>query len=307
MKKAKISIVGAGAVGSTVAHWSAAKELGDIVLVDIVEGDPQGKALDLWQSGPIEGFDGKIIGTNNYSDTANSDVIVITAGLARKPGMSREDLLDSNKHIIEAVVKQAVAHSPNAILVMVSNPIDTMTYLAKRVSGFPKHRVVGQAGILDSTRFRTFIADALGVSVEDTQALVLGGHGDEMVPLKRYCTVSGIPISHLLPEKTIDTIIERTRHGGGEIVSLRKTGSAYYAPGAAVTEMVEAIVKDKHRVFPCSAYLQGEYGLDDLYFGVPIKLGSKGIEQIFEVPLDEHERLALESSAQAVRKSIACL
>ena len=307
MNRPKISIIGAGAVGATTAHWTAAKELGDIVLVDVVEGVPQGKALDLWEAGPVGNFDGNIIGTNNFADTANSDVVVITAGLPRKPGMSREDLLDTNKAIVETVVKQAVTYSPEAILVVVTNPLDTMAYVAKQVSGFPKHRVVGQAGILDSTRFRTFVAHALGVSVEDTQALVLGGHGDQMVPLKRYCTVSGIPIGNLLPEQTINEIIERTCNGGGEIVALMKTGSAYYAPGAAITQMVEAIVKNKHRILPCSAYLEGEYGLNGLYFGVPIKLGAQGIEEIIEVPLDEDEKAAVIRSAQAVTKSIAAL
>ncbi|MEH6579528.1 MAG: malate dehydrogenase [Amphritea sp.] len=307
MNRPKISIIGAGAVGATTAHWTAAKELGDIVLVDVVEGVPQGKALDLWEAGPVGNFDGNIIGTNDFAETANSDVVVITAGLPRKPGMSREDLLDTNKAIVETVVKQAAKYSPGAILVVVTNPLDTMAYVAKQVSGFPKHRVVGQAGILDSTRFRTFVAHALGVSVEDTQALVLGGHGDQMVPLKRYCSVSGIPIGNLLPEQTINEIIERTCNGGGEIVALMKTGSAYYAPGAAITQMVESIVKNKHRILPCSAYLEGEYGLHGLYFGVPIKLGAQGIEEIIEVPLDEDEKAAVIRSAQAVKTSIAGL
>ncbi len=231
MARPKISIVGAGAVGSTAAHWAAAKELGDIVLVDIVEGVPQGKALDLWEAGPLENFDNAILGTNDYTETADSDVIVITAGVPRRPGMSREDLLDTNKVIVETVVREVVKRSPDAILVVVTNPLDTMAYLAKQVSGFPRHRVVGQAGVLDSTRFRTFVSDALGISVEDTQALVLGGHGDQMVPLTRYCTVSGIPIGELLPKTKIDEIVERTRKGGGEIVGLLKSGSAYYAPG----------------------------------------------------------------------------
>jgi malate dehydrogenase len=303
----KISIVGAGAVGSTAAHWAAAKELGDIVLVDIVEGVPQGKALDLWEAGPLENFDNAILGTNDYTETADSDVIVITAGVPRRPGMSREDLLDTNKVIVETVVREVVKTSPDAILVVVTNPLDTMAYLAKQVSGFPRHRVVGQAGVLDSTRFRTFVSDALGISVEDTQALVLGGHGDQMVPLTRYCTVSGIPIGELLPKTKIDEIVERTRKGGGEIVGLLKSGSAYYAPGAAVVQMVEAIVKNKHRVLPCSAYLEGEYGLSDLYFGVPIKLGAQGMEEIIEVQLDDSEKAAVVQSAEAVTKSIASL
>ena len=307
MNRPKISIIGAGAVGSTTAHWCAAKELGDIVLVDVVEGAPQAKALDLWEAGPVETFDAKITGSNDYSDTVDSDVVVITAGQARKPGMSREDLLQTNKSIVEAVVEQAAHYSPDAILIVVTNPLDTMAYVAKEVSGFPKHRVVGQAGVLDSTRFRTFVADALGVSVEDTQALVLGGHGDQMVPLKRYCTVSGIPIGNLLPKQTINDIIQRTCNGGGEIVALMKTGSAFYAPGAAITQMVETIIKDKHRLLPCSAYLEGEYGLNDLYFGVPVTLGANGIEHIFEVPLDEYEMAAVGRSAAAVKKSLAAL
>lgn len=307
MTRAKISIIGAGAVGATTAHWAAAKELGDIVLVGVTEGIPQGKALDLWEAGPIENVDGTVLGTNDYADTANSDVVVIAVGESRRPGMSREDLLDINKKIVEPVVQEAVKHSPDTILIVVTNPLDTMAYLAKQVSGFPKHRVVGQAGVLDSSRFRRFVADALSISVEDTQALVLGGHGDQMVPLPRYCTVSGIPIADLLPKKKIEEIVERTRKGGGEIVSLLKTGSSYYAPGAAVVQMVEAIVKDKHRVLPCSAYLEGEYGLSDLYFGVPLKLGAKGIEEIIEVPLNETEKTAVMRSVEAVRKSIASL
>jgi malate dehydrogenase len=307
MHRAKISIIGAGAVGATTTHWIAVKELGDIVLLDVVEGVPQGKALDLWEAGPVEDFDASIVGTTDYADTANSDVVVIAAGVPRKPGMSREDLLDINKKIVEEVVKEVVQRSPNAFLLVVTNPLDTMAYLARSVSGFPKHRVVGQAGVLDSTRFRAFVAAALRVSVEDVQALVLGGHGDQMVPLTRYCTVSGVPITHLLSKERIDEIVERTRKGGGEIVSLLKTGSAYYAPGAAVAQMVEAIVRDKRRVLPCSAYLEGEYGLDDIYFGVPIKLGAGGVEGILEVPLDDEEKAAVARSAEGVRKSVAAL
>lgn len=305
MKRAKISIIGAGAVGATTAHWTASKELGDIVLLDAVEGVPQGKALDLWEAGPVEGFDARITGTNDYDATADSDVIVITAGVPRRPGMSREDLLTTNRAIVEEVVRESVARSPDAFLLVVTNPLDTMAYLAKRISGFPRNRVIGQAGVLDSTRFRAFVAQALDVSVEDVQALVLGGHGDQMVPLTRYCTVSGVPVQHLLPGETIEAIVERTRKGGGEIVELLKTGSAYYAPGAAVAQMIEAIVKDKRRVLPCSAYLEGEYGLHDVYFGVPVKLGAGGIEAILEVPLDAAEQLAVAGSADAVKKSIA--
>ncbi len=307
MGRPKISIIGAGAVGATAAHWAAAKELGDIVLMDIIEGLPQGKALDLWEAGPMEGFDGQVVGTNGYEETADSDVVVITAGVARKPGMSREDLLATNKAIVEGVIGEVVKRSPNTFLIVVSNPLDTMTYLAKHVSGFPRSRVVGQAGVLDASRFRAFVAEALRVSVEDTQALVLGGHGDEMVPLPHYCTVSGIPITQLLRKEQIDRIAERTRKAGGEIVALLKTGSAYYSPGAAAVQMVEAILKDKKRILPCSAYLEGEYGLRDICFGVPVKLGGGGIEEIIEVELTLEERAAVQRSADAVRKSIAGL
>ncbi len=307
MGRPTISIIGAGAVGATAAHWAVAKELGDVVLVDIVEGLPQGKALDLWEAGPIEGFDSRIVGTNGYEETVDSDVVVITAGIARKPGMSREDLLATNKAIVEGVVREVVKRSPNAFLIVVSNPLDTMTYLTKHVSGLPKNRVMGQAGVLDASRFRAFVADALQVSVEDTQAIVLGGHGDEMVPLPQYCTVAGIPVTQLLAKEKIDKIVERTRKAGGEIVALLKTGSAFYSTGAAAVQMVEAILRDKKRVLPCSAYLEGEYGLRDIYFGVPVKLGAGGIEQILEVELSEQERAAVKQSADAVRKSIAGL
>lgn len=304
MRRPKISIIGAGNVGATAAHWAAAKELGDIVLVDIVEGMPQGKALDLLEASPIEDFDCNIIGTNSYDETAESDIVVITAGLARKPGMSREDLLAKNKEIVSGVVNEVVKRSPNCFIIMVSNPLDAMTYLAKKLSGFPKERVFGMAGVLDTARFRTFVAMELNVSVEDTQALVLGGHGDDMVPLPRYCTVSGIPITELLPKEKIDKIVERTRKAGGEIVALLKTGSAYYSPSAAVVQMIEAILKDKKRILPCAAYLEGEYGLKDIYFGVPVKLGSKGVEAIIEVSLTDEEKKAVEKSAQAVRRTI---
>ena len=307
MGRPKISIIGAGAVGATAAHWAAAKELGDIVLMDIIEGLPQGKALDLWEAGPMEGFDSRVVGTNGYEETADSDVVVITAGVARKPGMSREDLLATNKAIVGEVIGEVVKRSPNTFLIVVSNPLDTMTYLAKHVSGFPRSRVVGQAGVLDASRFRAFVAEALRVSVKDTQALVLGGHGDEMVPLPHYCTVSGIPITQLLRKEQIDRIAERTRKAGGEIVALLKTGSAYYSPGAAAVQMVEAILKDKKRILPCSAYLEGEYGLRDICFGVPVKLGGGGIEEIIEVELTLEEQAAVQRSADAVRKSIAGL
>jgi malate dehydrogenase len=305
MSRPKISIIGAGQVGATAAHWAAAKELGDVVLMDIVDGMPQGKALDLLEAGPVEGFDSVVTGTNDYDATADSDVVVITAGVPRKPGMSREDLLSTNRAIVEGVVQEVVKRSPNTFLVVVSNPLDTMTFLAKEASGFPKNRVLGQAGILDSTRFRTFVAQELRVSVEDIQAIVLGGHGDQMVPLPRYCTVAGIPLPEWMPAERIEQIVDRTRKGGGEIVALLKTGSAFYAPGAAAIQMVEAILKDKKRVLPCSAYLEGEYGIQDVYFGVPVILGAKGVERVVEVPLDEQEKQAVARSAQAVRASLA--
>jgi malate dehydrogenase len=305
--RTKISVVGAGNVGATVAQLIAYKELGDVVMVDIIEGLPQGKALDLLEAGPVEGYDSQVSGANNYEATADSHIVVITAGIARKPGMSRSDLITTNANIVRAVTEQVVKYSPEALLIVVSNPLDAMVHLTKHVSGFPKNRVVGQAGVLDSTRFRTFIAQELNVSVEDTQAFVLGGHGDTMVPLPRYSTVAGIPITHLLPQETIDRLVQRTRDGGGEIVNLLKSGSAFYAPGAAVVQMVEAIVKDKKRVLPCTAYLEGEYGLRDIYFGVPVKLGAGGIEQIIEIELTADERAALQASAKEVADTIQLL
>jgi malate dehydrogenase len=305
--RTKISVIGAGNVGATVAQLIAYKELGDVVMVDIIEGLPQGKALDLLEAGPVEGYDGQVSGANNYEATADSHIVVITAGIARKPGMSRSDLITTNANIVRAVTEQVVKYSPEAYLIVVSNPLDAMVHLAKHVSGFPKHRVVGQAGVLDSTRFRTFIAQELNVSVEDTQAFVLGGHGDTMVPLPRYSTVAGIPITHLLPQETIDRLVQRTRDGGGEIVNLLKSGSAFYAPGAAVVQMVEAIVKDKKRVLPCTAYLEGEYGLRDMYFGVPVKLGAGGVEQVIEIELTADERAALQASAKEVAETIQLL
>jgi malate dehydrogenase len=304
MGRKKISIIGAGFVGATAAHWAAEKELGDIVLVDILEGIPQGKALDLYEAAPIEGFDSRVIGTNSYEETKGSDVVVITSGVARKPGMSREDLLAINKKIIESVVGQVVEASPKAILIMVANPLDTMTYLAVKKSGLPKERVMGMAGILDTGRFKAFISMELGVSVEDIQSLLLGGHGDEMVPLPRYTTVSGIPLAQLLPKETIDRLVDRARKGGGEIVNLLKTGSAFYAPGAAAIQMVEAILKDKKRILPCCVYLDGEYGLKDICFGVPVKLGEKGVESIIQLDLTAEEKALVTKSAESVKKSI---
>lgn len=309
----KITIIGAGFVGATTAHWLAERELGDIVLLDIpaTETMPKGKALDLMQAGPVVGFDTKITGTTDYADTANSDIVVITAGVARKPGMSREDLVGVNQKIITEVAHNVGRTSPNAIVIMVTNPLDTMAYLAYKILsahyGFTKNRVVGQAGILDSARMRTFIAMELGVSVEDTHAFVLGGHGDEMVPLVRYSTVAGIPISELLPQDRIEAIVQRTRQGGAEIVNLLKTGSAYYAPGASVAEMVEAILKDKKLIRPCSAYLEGEYGLSDMYFGVPVVLGRNGVERIIEVALNDAEKAMLKKSADLVRSTMSML
>ncbi|WP_298402935.1 malate dehydrogenase [uncultured Chloroflexus sp.] len=303
----KISIIGAGFVGSTTAHWLAAKELGDIVLLDIVEGVPQGKALDLYEAAPVEGYDVRVIGTNDYADTANSDVIVVTSGAPRKPGMSREDLIKVNADITRDCVSKAAKLSPNAFIIMVNNPLDAMTYLAAEVSGFPKERVMGQAGVLDAARYRTFIAMEVGVSVEDVQAMLMGGHGDEMVPLPRFSTIGGIPVSHFIAPDRLAQIVERTRKGGGEIVNLLKTGSAYYAPAASTALMVEAILKDKKRVVPVAAYLTGQYGLNDIYFGVPVVLGAGGVEKIIELPLNEEEMALLNASAKAVRSTLETL
>jgi malate dehydrogenase len=301
----KITVVGAGNVGATAAHWLAAKELGDVVLVDIVEGVPQGKALDLAQAAPIEGFDVRLKGLNSYDGTENSDVVIITAGLPRKPGMSRDDLLKTNAGIVTTVVDEVVSRSPESILIIVSNPLDAMCQVAFRRSGFPKHRVIGMAGVLDSARMRCFLAEALDVSVENVTAFVLGGHGDTMVPLPRFSTCAGIPIPELLPKDQIDAIVKRTAGGGAEIVSLLKTGSAYYAPSAAAVEMTESILKDKN--LPCAAYLEGEYGINGLYVGVPCKLGARGLEQIIEINLLAEERIALQKSAAAVQELIDVL
>ena len=303
----KITIVGAGNVGATAAHWAAERELGDIVLVDIIDGIPQGKALDLMEARPVEGFDVNIIGTNSYAETKDSDVVIITAGLPRKPGMSREDLLQKNREIVEGVTRQIVKYSPNCFIIVVSNPLDTMTYLAYKVSGFSKNRVMGMAGVLDSARFRVFIAMELNISVEEVQAFVLGGHGDDMVPLIRYSTVAGIPIAELIPEERIKAIVDRTRKAGGEIVNLLKTGSAFYSPAASAVQMAEAILKDKRRILPCAAYLQGEYGLQDIYFGVPVVLGAAGVEKVIAVRLTAEEQAAVEKSAREVQDSIAKL
>jgi malate dehydrogenase len=304
----KITVVGAGNVGATTAQRLAEKELAKlVVMVDVVEGVPQGKALDQWESAPIEGFDTRVIGTNGYEETAGSDVVIITAGIARKPGMSRDDLLNTNAGIVKQVSEQVKRTSPNAIIIVVSNPLDVMCYVAKQVTGFPRERVLGMAGVLDTARYRSFIADALDVSVEDIQAMVLGGHGDTMVPLISYTTVSGIPVTQLMDKKTLDAIVDRTRNGGAEIVKFLKTGSAYYAPSAASVQMAEAIVRDKKRVLPCAAWLEGEYGMSGLFLGVPCKLGRKGLEQIIEVELTSKERIDLGKSAEAVREPMSVL
>ena len=303
----KVTIVGSGNVGATAAHWIAAKELADVVLIDIVEGVPQGKGLDLLEAMPIEKRDSAILGTNDYADTANSDIVVITAGIPRKPGMSRDDLLNTNHKIMNDVVGKVVHHSPNCILIIVSNPLDAMAQAAYKMSGFPRERVIGMAGILDSARFRAFIAQELKVSVENVTAFVLGGHGDTMVPLPRYSTVAGIPITELLDQQAVDRLVKRTRDGGIEIVNYLKTGSAYYAPSAATVAMVESIVRNKKRILPCSVYLQGEYGLQNTFAGVPVKLGRNGMEQIIQIKLNPDEQAALAKSAADVTASIGKL
>ena len=307
MGRAKISIIGAGNVGATTAHWCAADELGDIVLLDIpqTEDMPKGKALDLMQSSPIMGFDVHIVGTNDYSDTADSDVVVITAGLPRKPGMSRDDLLATNAKIVTSVTAQVKQHSPNCIIIVVSNPLDAMVQQTLQVSGFPPHRVLGQAGVLDTARYRTFLALELGVSVEDISALLMGGHGDTMVPMPSCTCVGGIPVTKLLAEDKLESIVERTRKGGAEIVGLLKTGSAYYAPAAATAQMVEAIVRDKKRVLPCAAYCDQEYGVGGYYVGVPAVLGAEGVERIIELDLTAQEQSSFQSSVTAVKSLVA--
>jgi malate dehydrogenase len=306
MGRRKVTVVGAGNVGATTGQRIVEQQLADVVLIDIVEGVPQGKALDLMESGPIEGYDFRLTGTQNYQDTANSDLVVITAGIPRKPGMSRDDLLRTNYEIVKGVTEQVVKNSPNCIILVVSNPLDAMVQTAFRASGFSKERVIGMAGVLDSARFRTFIAMELKVSVENVHAFVLGGHGDTMVPLPRYSTVSGIPITELLPKETIDRLVQRTRDGGAEIVGLLKT-SAWYAPSSAVVEMVDAILNDRKKILPCAAYLDGEYGISGLYVGVPAKLGARGIEQVIEINLSLEERAALQKSAAAVKELVGII
>ena len=305
MPRPKISIIGAGNVGATTAHWIASKELANIVLLDIVEGLPQGKALDLLESAPVESFDVNVTGTNNYEDTKDSDIVVITSGMPRKPGMSRDDLIAINTKIVKEVTQNIAKYSPNSIIIVVTNPLDAMVFVASKISNFPKHRVLGMAGILDSTRFRIFIANELDVSVEDVDAMVLGGHGDSMVPLPRYSTVNGIPITELLPQEKINALVERTRKGGEEIVNLLKTGSAFYAPGAAVAQMAETILKDKKRILPCAAYCDSEYNIKGHFVGVPIKLGRNGAEKIIELKLTEEEKEAFKKSVEHVKGLVA--
>ncbi len=301
MQRKKVTVVGSGFVGATAAHWIAAKELADVVLIDIIEGMPQGKALDLLQAGPVEGLDVNVVGTNNYADTANSDLVIITAGIARKPGMSRDDLLNINTGIVKDVTAQIAKYSPQAFLIIVSNPLDAMVYVAHKVSGFPKNRVMGMAGVLDSARFRTFIAKELGVSVKDIQAFVLGGHGDTMVPLPRYTTVSGIPIPDLMPADRIEALVDRTRNGGAEIVNLLKTGSAFFAPSASAVQMAEAILKDQKRILPCAAYCDKEYGVGGYFVGVPVMLGAGGVEKVVEIQMTADEKARFDKSVEAVK------
>jgi malate dehydrogenase len=303
----KVTVVGAGNVGATLAQRVADRELADVVLIDIVEGMPQGKGLDMMQATPVEGSDARVLGTNDYKDTAGSDVVVITAGIARKPGMSRDDLLNTNYKIVKECTENVVKHSPNSVLIVVSNPLDAMCQVAYKVSGFPKQRVFGMAGVLDSARMRAFIAMELGVSVEDVHAFVLGGHGDTMVPLSRYSTVAGVPITELLPDERVKALEARTANGGAEIVALLKTGSAYYAPAASTFEMVDAILRDRKRVLPCATYLQGEFGVEGLFVGVPVVLGKGGLDRVFEITLTDEERVAFDRSVAAVKDLVAAL
>jgi malate dehydrogenase len=306
MQRAKISIVGAGNVGATCAHWAASKELGDIVLVDIphVEGMPQGKALDLFEASPIEGFDSRISGTTTYEPTANSDVVIVTAGVARKPGMSRDDLININTGIVKSVAENVAKHAPKAVMLVVSNPLDAMVYVAWKASGFPTNRVIGQAGVLDVARYRAFLAMEIGCSVEDVQALLLGGHGDDMVPLIRHTFAGGIPVTQLISKDRLDEIVKRTRNGGAEIVQLLKTGSAYYAPAAATVAMAESIIRDKKRILPCAAYCDKEYGVGGYFVGVPAVLGSSGVEKVLEIELDPDERRMFQSSVDHVKELV---
>jgi malate dehydrogenase len=302
--RSKITVVGAGFVGSTLVQRLAERDYADVVMFDIIPNMPQGKALDMLQAGPVIGYDSLVTGTNDYADTANSDLVVITSGFPRKPGMTRDDLVKKNQEIVSQVTREVVRHSPNCIIIMVTNPLDAMAQLAYHVSGFPRNRVIGMAGVLDTARFRTFIAQELDVSVRDVQAYVLGGHGDTMVPLARMCTVAGVPISQLIPAERIEQIVQRTRDGGAEIVKLLGTGSAYFAPSASVLQMVDSILLDKKMIMPCAVYLQGEYGINDLFVGVPVKLGANGMEEVVEIELSGEEQELLQKSASAVKELI---
>jgi malate dehydrogenase len=305
MGRKKITVIGAGNVGATAAHWAAIKELGDVVLMDIIEGMPQGKALDLMEAAPMEGFDANVVGTNGYKETENSDVVIITSGIARKPGMSREDLLKINSDIVGSVVENVVKASPNCVIIIVSNPLDTMTYLALKTSKFPRNRVIGQAGALDCSRFQCFLGMELNMSIEDIKVILLGGHGDDMVPMPRFSTINGIPVTEFISKERLDQIVDRTKKAGGEIVALLKTGSAFYSPSLGAVIMAEAILKDKRRLIPSCVYLDGEYGLKDICFGVPTILGANGIEKIIELKLNAEEQAALKKSAESVGKTIA--
>lgn len=305
--RSKITVIGAGFVGSTLVQRLAERDYADVVMYDIIPKMPQGKALDMLEAGPVLGYDTLVVGTNDYADTTDSDIVVITSGLPRKPGMTRDDLVKKNQEIVTEVTQQVIKFSPNCIIIMVTNPLDAMAQLAFHISGFPRNRVVGMAGVLDTARFRTFIAQELNVSVRDVQAYVLGGHGDTMVPLARMCTVAGVPISQLLPADRIEQIVQRTRDGGAEIVNLLGTGSAYFAPSASILQMVDSIMLDKKMIMPCAAYLQGEYGFRDIFVGVPVKLGARGVEQIIEIELDESERALLQKSASAVKELIGVM
>jgi malate dehydrogenase len=302
--RSKITVVGAGFVGSTLVQRLVERDYADVVMFDIIPSMPQGKALDILQAGPVLGYDSLVVGTNDYADTANSDIAIITSGFPRKPGMSRDDLVKKNQEVVTQVTREVVSRSPNCIIIMVTNPLDAMAQLAYHVSGFPRNRVIGMAGVLDTARFRTFIAQELNVSVRDVQAYVLGGHGDTMVPLSRMCTVAGVPISQLIPAERIEQIVQRTRDGGAEIVNLLGSGSAYFAPSASILQMVDSILLDKKMIMPCAVYLQGEYGINDLFVGVPVKLGANGLEQIIEIELSESERSLLQKSAQAVKELV---
>lgn len=303
----KISVIGAGFVGSTCAHWAASKELGDVVLLDINEGAAKGKALDLYEASPVEGFDSIVKGTSDYKDIAGSDVVIMTAGMPRKPGMSRDDLLATNAKIMKSACQGIKEHAPNCVLIVVSNPLDAMAFVAKEVTGFPANRVIGMAGVLDGARFRTFISEATGFSIKDIQAFVLGGHGDTMVPMPRHCSIGGAPLTEILPKEKIDQLVERTRKGGAEIVELLKTGSAYYAPAASAVQMAEAILKNQNRILPCAAYLQGEYGIKDLFIGVLCQLGGNGLEKVIEIKLNDEEKAGLEHSRKSVVELVEAL